>query len=392
MAKNKNRRKDPMIALIIALVVLAALAAGAWYFGGRITDYRAELLETKQTEVELRNAEKEAAYNAELNQYRNEIASNQANKAWPAAKAEGWDVIDLTNYPLEAPGSVTVSREDVMYNGLLLVNEWHSRPADFDESKMVSIFSYAKDAGLETFWDDSSCKLHPVAIDALVALLKDANALGYKHFTVRKGYNFRTYEEQNKLFQDELAYQRERRPNLKEEELIARAKAKVNYPGTSDYNSGLSFCLKMYVKEDGEVKQYYKDTPFYETADGKWLLENAWRYGFVFRFPIEGYPTADTMSKSYKTGVSVDLNLYRYVGKAHAAVMNHLDLCLEEYIEYLQEHPHIAVFEDGVKRYEITYQKVGDDVATFSVDINRLTNNYTMSLDNFGGVVTAYEY
>ena len=392
MAKNKNRRKDPMIALIIALVVLAALAAGAWYFGGRITDYRAELLETKQTEVELRNAEKEAAYNAELNQYRNEIASNQANKAWPAAKAEGWDVIDLTNYPLEAPGSVTVSREDVMYNGLLLVNEWHSRPADFDESKMVSIFSYAKDAGLETFWDDSSCKLHPVAIDALVDLIKDARALGYNYFTVRKGYNFRTYEEQNKLFQDELAYQRERRPNLKEEELIARAKAKVNYPGTSDYNSGLSCVLKIYVPEDGEVKQYYKDTPFYETADGKWLLENAWRYGFVFRFPIEGFPTADTMSKSYKTGVSVDLNLYRYVGKAHAAVMNHLDLCLEEYIEYLQEHPHIAVFEDGVKRYEITYQKVGDDVATFSVDINRLTNNYTMSLDNFGGVVTAYEY
>ena len=46
MAKNKNRRKDPMIALIIALVVLVALTACAWYFGGRITDYRAELLET----------------------------------------------------------------------------------------------------------------------------------------------------------------------------------------------------------------------------------------------------------------------------------------------------------------------------------------------------------
>ena len=39
-----------------------------------------------------------------------------------------------------------------------------------------------------------------------------------------------------------------------------------------------------------------------------------------------------------------------------------------------------------------TYQVVGDDVASFTVDINRLTNNYTMSLDNMGGVITVYEY
>ena len=72
--------------------------------------------------------------------------------------------------------------------------------------------------------------------------------------------------------------------------------------------------------------------------------------------------------------------------------MHHLDLCLEECIEYLQEHPHIAVFEDGVKKYEITRQQVGDDLASFSVQINQVTDNYTMSLDNMGGIVVAYEF
>ena len=90
--------------------------------------------------------------------------------------------------------------------------------------------------------------------------------------------------------------------------------------------------------------------------------------------------------------MSIDLNCYRYVGKGNAAAMNHLGLCLEEYIEFLQEHPHIAVFENGVKKYEITRQQVGDDTATITVDINRMTNNYTMSLDNMGGVITVYEY
>lgn len=392
MAKRTNGRKDPMIPLIVALVLFAALAAAAWFAGNMLSDYRAGKLKEEQDVVRAYNAGLVAEYEEEVDAYMAQIATAQPNTAWPEPAAEGWDVVDLTTYPLEAPGTVRVNRSDVMYGGLLLVNEWHSRPEDFDESVIVPIHSYARDAGLESFWDDSSCKLHPAVIDALVAMLTDAKAMGYDHFVVRKGYNFRSYEDQNTLFNAELDKQRSSRPNLSEDQLISRAKKNVNYPGTSEFNTGLSFCLYLYESEDGEAKTYYKETPFYDTPDGQWLLENAWKYGFVFRFPTAGYPTADTSDKAYKTGMNLTLNCYRYVGKGHAAVMNHLDLCLEEYIEYLMDHPHIAVFENGVKRYEITYQRVGDDVASFTVDINRLTNNYTMTLDNMGGVITVYEY
>ena len=392
MAKNKYGHKDPMIALIIALVLFAALAVAAWIGNDMLSAYRAGKLAEVQAGVAADNAQLVADYEAEVDAYLTQISPTQGNKAWPEPAAQGWDVVDLTTYPLEAPGTKQVNRTDVMFGGLLLVNEWHSRPEDFDESAIVSIHSYARDAGLESFWDDSSCKLHPAAIDALVAMLTDAKALGYDHFVVRKGYNFRSYNDQNELFTAELDKQRNARPNLSEEQLVARAKRNVNYPGTSEFNSGLAFCLYLYESEDGEAKTYYKETPFYDTPDGQWLVENAWKYGFVFRFPTAGYPTADTSDKAYKTGMNLTLNCYRYVGKGHAAVMHHLDLCLEEYIEYLMDHPHIAVFENGVKRYEITYQRVGDDVPTFTVDINRLTNNYTMTLDNMGGVITVYEY
>lgn len=392
MAKRLKKRMDPIVGLVIALVIFVLLAAGAWIGGKMLSDYRAGKLQEEIDAVNDRNAALVAQYEEEKADYLAQISNKEGNKAWPTPAQEGWDVVDLTTYPLEAPGTVTISRTDAMFGGLLLVNEWHSRPADFDESAMVAIHSYAKDAGLESFWDNASCKLHPAAIDALVVLLTDAKALGYDHFVVREGYNFRSYEDQNELFTAELEKQRSARPSLTDEQLLARAKKNVNYPGTSEFNTGLSFCLKLYEREEGEAKTYYKETPFYDTPDGQWLIENAWKYGFVFRFPTNNYPTADTVDKAYKTGMNQSLNCYRYVGKGHAAVMNHLGLCLEEYIEYLMDHPHIAVFENGVKRYEITYQHVGDDVATFTVDINRLTNNYTMTLDNMGGIITVYEY
>ena len=50
------------------------------------------------------------------------------------------------------------------------------------------------------------------------------------------------------------------------------------------------------------------------------------------------------------------------------------------------------MFENGVKKYEITRQQVGDEATSFTVDINRVTSNYVMYLDNMGGVITVYTY
>jgi len=172
-----------------------------------------------------------------------------------------------------------------------------------------------------------------------------------------------------------------------DEKVIERAKRTINYPGTSEYNTGLAFRLYLYEKDNAALN----NAAIYETAQGKWLYENSWKYGLVFRFPTASYPMEGVSDKTYKTGVGTNLNIYRYVGVANAEIMTKLDLCLEEYIEYLQEHPHLAVFEDGAKKYEVTYQKVGD-AATFSVDVNRLTDQYTMYLDNMGGVITVYTY
>ncbi|MBR2287624.1 MAG: hypothetical protein IJ865_05220, partial [Clostridia bacterium] len=80
-------------------------------------------------------------------------------------------------------------------------------------------------------------------------------------------------------------------------------------------------------------------------------------------------------------------------GKGNAAAIHAMDLCLEEYLDYLSEHPHIAVFEDGVLRYEIVRENVGNgDPFTVHVTNKNGVRNTVTGLDNMGFAVTVFEY
>ncbi len=375
----RKQKRDPMKVVVRWTVILIVVAVAASLVGSGITAYRKNLLATKQNEAQEINEERDRQYAVDLAEFERASASG-ANLAWPAQKTEGWDIIDLTNYPLENPGSITMTRQDTMYSGMLLVNQWHSRPDDFDDSGVTSVGSYT---GGKIGVANYNIKLFPVAISALQDAVSAANEAGYSHYMVSEGY--RSWDDQNTLFQKALDRLKN---NYSGDALIERAKKDVNYPGTSEFNSGLAFTLRLYSRTDASIGK-----PAYSTTEaGQWMNENCWKYGLVFRFPLSDFPLKGTADKSYKTGITAQLNLYRYVGKGNAAVMHVLDYCMEEYIEYLQEHPHIAVFEDGTLRYEIYRQYVGDDAESFTVPTMSRASDYTVSLDNMGGVIIVYEY
>ena len=374
---KKQNRRDPIKVMLILTVCLAVLAAGCMLLGNAISAYRANALSQLQAEVEAINEQRDQEYARALAEFEAESQSG-ANLAWPPQKTQGWDVVDLTNYPLENPGQVTLNRADVMNNGMLLVNEWHSRPEDFSEEALVSIGNYT---GGKLQVANYNLLLFPEAINALQETVTAAAAEGFENYMVDEAY--RSYEEQNALFNK---YMEQYASRYSGDALIARTKKDVNYPGTSEFNSGMTFTLRLYKRGDAAVN----GTNYVDTPEGQWLSENCWKYGLVFRFPKTDYPVKGTADKSYKTGVSVSLRAYRYVGKGNAAVMHTLDLCLEEYIEYLQEHPHIAVFEDGILRYEIVRQYVGD-AASFPISITNNASSYVTSLDNMGYAITVFE-
>ena len=67
---------------------------------------------------------------------------------------------------------------------------------------------------------------------------------------------------------------------------------------------------------------------FAEEEVYEWLCDNAWKFGFILRYPED---------KTDVTGYSFEPWHYRYVGRAAAEVIHEEGLCLEEYLEGLEE-------------------------------------------------------
>ena len=382
MSRTKKSKAVPVVAVLTILI--AALAVVCFLINPLVIqpqkDAIAKANADAKAEVEERNRQAEAEYKARISELESQ-ANQPVNPSWPDHKSEGWDLLDLTTIPLENQTAEARTRAELMTGGMLLVNEWHSRPEDFDESGVISVArAYKGDDKIQA--KDNNVTLFPVAIDALHEALVAAKAEGMQHYLVEEGY--RTWQTQETYFNNKVT---KLSSKYSGDALIAAAKKEVNYPGTSEYNSGLAFELRLYEKNNPDIS-----TPKYSTTDqGKWMNENCWKYGIVFRFPQNGWPLPTSTDKSFKTGVSKHLNLYRFVGKGNAAVMHYKDFTMEEYIEYLQEHPHIALFEDGVLKYEIYRQYIGD-AGYADIQLTRNARSYSSSLDNMGAVITVFEY
>jgi len=399
MRTNSNNKvhkiqQDPYkllqrIALILAIVVVAGI--GLFYLCSvAVTRDYVKTRDRIQTE----NQEGEAAFNEELDALRAQNAAAKQNPAEDAMDGEDlpswekelngkvWLVQDEGRAGLENTSTITMERHQLMNGGLLLVNAWHALPNDFTEEGMVVV---GTTGNYKVQVEDSSVKLFQPAFDALVEALQAAKSeAGLEYYIVREGY--RSVAEQQELFNERMERLSSRYSN---ERLIAETKKEVNYPGTSDYHTGMSFRMDVYQRNNDELNNQKFQA---ESAQGAWLTENCWRFGIAFRFPTKDFPNSSWEDKSYKTGVSSQLNLYRYVGKAHAAVMKVMDLCLEEYIEFLIDHPHICVYEDGALVYEIVRLKGANNNTSFALPVPNPAVSYQASLDNMDGVVMAYSY
>ena len=85
--------------------------------------------------------------------------------------------------------------------------------------------------------------------------------------------------------------------------------------GTSEHETGLAADLKI----DG-----YAQKRFVLSKVGRWVNENAYKYGFIIRYPFWGED---------KTGVEYEPWHIRYVGFPHAQIIHRSHITLEEYVE-----------------------------------------------------------
>ena len=88
-------------------------------------------------------------------------------------------------------------------------------------------------------------------------------------------------------------------------------------PGTSEHQTGL--CLDFMTDDMRDLDESFEDT-----AAFRWLSQNAYKYGFILRYPEDKVDT---------TGYKYEPWHYRFVGRTAAAEIYNSGLCLEEYLE-----------------------------------------------------------
>jgi len=383
-------KRDPYrqllrLAAILAVILVAGI--GIFYFCSILVanDYK-----MKVETLERENIEAEQEFNAKMAALRDSRSGtslpSQTERGerpfWEATIEDAlWRIEDEGDAGLENTTVITVDRSDLINGGLLLVNHWHPLPLDFSDAALVNISSTS--LGKIQVRTEENPYIFQNAYDALAAMVTDAGQEGLEHYAVWEAY--RSMEKQQENFSAEM----ERLSSKYSGDILEeQAKKNVNYPGTSEFQTGMSFRMRVYKRGDNEVN----NLSFQQSDQGMWFTQNAWKYGVIFRFPTKDFPTPAWEDKSYKTGVSVELNLYRYVGKAHAAAMRILNYCLEEYVEFLADHPHISIYKDGALQFEVFRLPTTEVLPVYSLPVPNVASDYQASLDNMDAVVMAYTY
>lgn len=133
-------------------------------------------------------------------------------------------------------------------------------------------------------------------------------------------------------------------------------------PGTSEHESGLAIDLS--VPSGGHYA-------FAHTSAGIFVAENAWKYGFIVRYPED---------KTEQTGIPFEPWHLRYVGKIHAAIMHKKNWCLEEYIAALNEHDFFTAGDYRIYRR-----------SAVEADLPSKWDELTVSPDNTGAYIFTYK-
>lgn len=205
------------------------------------------------------------------------------------------------SYPATGPNGL-----DANFSQLLLVNAQNPLPEDYDYEGNLTEIPTKYINGMLKQIDKNVWPYMQAMIDAQRAAETDPKNWLY----VRSPY--RSYATQKMLFTQET--NKWLKTGLSSEEAEAKAATVVTRPGTSEHNTG--FSADFNIAEDS-----FESTPMFT-----WMQEHAADYGFVLRFPKD---------KQEITGITYESWHYRFVGINNAKEMNRLNMCLEEYVEYV---------------------------------------------------------
>ncbi len=208
------------------------------------------------------------------------------------------------------------------------LRSWQAQRQETREIVLVNPWNYM---------DDTEFKPHLAGIGGgqrldrscaskLKEMLADCATAGYD---VQVLSAYRSREEQEQLFGEQV------------QKLIAAgcdpaaaenlAAETVARPGTSEHELGLAVDLVDQANPATDESQA-------QTACQQWLMTNAWRYGFILRYPA---------GSTEVTGVPYEPWHYRYVGEVPARQIASLGITLEEYSSLFYNEEAEIIFDEA---------------------------------------------
>lgn len=210
------------------------------------------------------------------------------------------DVIALVNTHANTKWYSEILKTDVSLKERMLVNKFYALDKEYNPENLKTFsLQYA-------YGDPGTHKIIDYAYDKYMDLWEAANEAGF-YLMVNSSY--RDYESQEETYESYKIAKGER----KADEIAA-------HPGHSEHQTGL--CVDM-TSKDAPIDYVFKESEEY-----KWLKENAYKYGFIERYP-EG--------KTHITGYSPESWHWRYVGIEAATIIHNEEITFDEYYAYYIE-------------------------------------------------------
>ncbi|WP_232699531.1 VanY-A/VanY-F/VanY-M family D-Ala-D-Ala carboxypeptidase [Brevibacillus daliensis] len=236
---------------------------------------------------------------------------------------------------------IEITEEQVYQGNLLLVNNEYSVQQVGIKSDIVNLFTHKElTTGYELL--NSEIKLSEEIAEKFFEMIAAAEEDGVSNFLISSGY--RDLDEQSRLY----------------EEMGADYALPA---GHSEHNLGLALDV-------GSTQMKMDKAP-----EGEWIEENSWKYGFILRYHLD---------KTDVTGIQYEPWHIRYVGLPHSAIIQEMNLALEEYLDYSKGEKSISVSVDR-KKYTISYYPISQN-ETIEVEVPA-NEQYEISGNNIDGVI-----
>lgn len=236
---------------------------------------------------------------------------------------------------------------DIIHTGYcILVNQFHP----YVENKCLM--------NLVPLQYETTIYLNMDANDALNQIMEKIN--GWDSIVPISGY--RSFEEQTKLYNQSLLENGE--------EFTSKF---VALPGCSEHQTGLAIDLAL--KTD-DIDFICPDFPYEGVCQR--FRDLAPMYGFIERYGKEVESITHIAHEPWH---------FRYVGYPHSLIMKELDMCLEEYCEYIQTRlydENVLVYKKDDENCEVSYIPCVDNELEVMMDDK---SKWFLSGDNCKGLI-----